>query len=106
MKKRIVSLALAFKRPAFHASDERPEAFAQTASCTATPTATESADMSDVNLMEQYIDGDAEAQAAIHFAEADVNVDSVVNSDDVALVKKVPRRQHPADGRPFCTGQF
>ncbi len=45
-------------------------------------------DMSDVNLMEQYIDGDAEAINSIHFNEADVNADGVVTSDDVALVKE------------------
>ena len=45
-------------------------------------------DMSDVNLMEQYIEGDGEAQTSIHFNEADVNADDAVNSDDVALVKE------------------
>ncbi len=45
-------------------------------------------DMSDVHLMEQYIDGDEKAQAEIHLKAADVNVDDVVNGDDVALVKE------------------
>ena len=45
-------------------------------------------DMSDVNLMEQYIDGEAEAQSAIHEKEADVNADDKINSDDVSLVRE------------------
>ncbi len=42
----------------------------------------------DVNLMERYIESDAEAAASIHFTEADVNADGVVDDIDVELVKE------------------
>ena len=41
----------------------------------------------DVNLMERYIENDAEAAASIHFTEADVNADGIVDDIDVQLVK-------------------
>ena len=88
MKKRIVSLVLAFSVLLSMLPMSVLTAFAQDSILYGDADGNGKVDMSDVNLMEQYIDGDAEAQAAIHFAEADVSVDSVVNSDDVALVKE------------------
>ena len=88
MKKRIVSLVLTFSVLLSMLPMSVLTAFAQDSILYGDADGNEKVDMSDVNLMEQYIDGDAEAQAAIHFAEADVNVDGVVNSDDVALVKE------------------
>ena len=41
----------------------------------------------DVNLMERYMEDDAEAAAAIGITEADVNADGVVDDIDVQLVK-------------------
>lgn len=88
MKKRIVSLVLTFSVLLSMLPMSVLTAFAQDSILYGDADGNGTVDMSDVNLMEQYIDGDAEAQAAIHFAEADVNVDGVVNSDDVALVKE------------------
>ena len=88
MKKRISSLILAFSILLSIVPLGVLTTFAQDTILYGDADGNGKVDMSDVNLMEQYIDGDAEAQAAIRFAEADVNVDSVVNSDDVALVKE------------------
>ena len=41
----------------------------------------------DVNLMERYIEGDEEAHTSIHFTEADVNADGVIDDTDVSMVK-------------------
>ena len=110
MKKRIVSLVLAFSVLLSMLPMSVLTAFAQDSILYGDADGNGKVDMSDVNLMEQYIDGDAEAQAAIHFAEADVNVDSVVNSDDVALVPSVltptaagrSRRSRSAETMPLC----
>lgn len=88
MKKRIVSLVLTFSVLLSMLPMSVLTAFAQDSILYGDADGNGKVDMSDVNLMEQYIDGDAEAQTSLHFAEADVNADSVVNSDDVALVKE------------------
>ena len=47
----------------------------------------ERVELLDVNLMERYMEGDAEAQDSIYFTEADVNADGVVDDVDVQMVK-------------------
>lgn len=42
----------------------------------------------DVNLMERYIAGEEDAQAALRFTEADVNSDGAVDEVDVDMVKE------------------
>ena len=88
MKKRIVSLILTFSVLLSMLPMSVLTAFAQDSILYGDADGNGTVDMSDVNLMEQYIEGDAEARTSLHFAEADVNADSVVNSDDVALVKE------------------
>ena len=88
MKKRIVSLVLTFSVLLSMLPMSVLTAFAQDSILYGDADGNGTVDMSDVNLMEQYIEGDAEAQTSLHFAEADVNADSVVNSDDVTLVKE------------------
>ena len=41
----------------------------------------------DVNLMERYKEGDNEAESEIHFTEADVNADGVIDDTDIDMVK-------------------
>ncbi len=88
MKKRIVSLMLTFSILLSTLPLGTLTAFAQNNILYGDADDNGKVDMSDVNLMGQYMDGDAEAQAAIYLTEADVNADSVVNSDDVELVKE------------------
>ena len=88
MKKRIVSLMLIFSILLSTLPLGTLTAFAQNNILYGDADGNGKVDMSDVNLMGQYMDGDAEAQAAIYLTEADVNADSVVNSDDVELVKE------------------
>lgn len=88
MKKRIVSLVLIFSILLSMLPTSALTAFAQDDILYGDADGNETVDMSDVNLMEQYIAGDEEAQTAIHFTEADVNADDVVNSSDVALVRE------------------
>mgnify|MGYP001661113113 CR=1 FL=1 len=88
MKKRILSLMLTFSILLSILPPGALTVFAQNNILYGDADGNGTVDMSDVNLMEQYIEGDEEARGAIHFAEADVNVDNVVNSDDVALVKE------------------
>ena len=88
MRRRIVSLLLTFSILLPMLPLSVLTAFAQDTTLYGDADGNGTVDMSDVNLMEQYIDGDAQAQSAIHFNEADVNADDVVNSDDVALVKE------------------
>lgn len=88
MKRRIVSLLLTFSILLSMLPLSVLTAFAQDTILYGDANGSGTVDMSDVNLMEQYIEGDAEAQATIHLNEADVNADDVVNSDDVALVKE------------------
>ena len=88
MKKRIVSLMLIFSILLSTLPLGTLKAFAQNNILYGDADGNGKVDMSDVNLMGQYMDGDAEAQAAIYLTEADVNADSVVNSDDVELVKE------------------
>ena len=88
MKKRIVSLVLIFSILLSMLPTSALTAFAQDDILYGDADGNETVDMSDVNLMEQYIAGDEEAQTAIHFTKADVNADDVVNSSDVALVRE------------------
>lgn len=88
MKKRIVSLVLAFSILLSMLPMSALTALAQDSILYGDADGNGKVDMSDVNLMEQYIDGDAETINSIHLADADVNADNVVNSDDVALVKE------------------
>jgi uncharacterized repeat protein (TIGR02543 family) len=88
MKKRIVSLVLAFSILLSMLPMSVLTALAQDSILYGDADGNGKVDMSDVNLMEQYIDGDAETINSIHLADADVNADNVVNSDDVALVKE------------------
>ena len=88
MKKRIVSLVLTFSVLLSMLPMSVLTALAQDSILYGDADGNGKVDMSDVNLMEQYIDGDAETINSIHLADADVNADNVVNSDDVALVKE------------------
>ena len=45
-------------------------------------------ELADVNLMESYLAGDADAQNSIHLDQADVNGDGKVDQSDVTLVKE------------------
>ena len=64
MKKRIVSLVLTFSVLLSMLPMSVLTAFAQDSILYGDADGNEKVDMSDVNLMEQYIDGDAEAQTA------------------------------------------
>ena len=88
MKKRIISLIMTFSILLSIVPLNVLTVFAQSNILYGDADGNGKVELLDVNLMERYIEGDAEAQAAIHFTEADVNVDNVVNSDDVALVKE------------------
>ena len=88
MKKRIVSLVLTFSILLSVIPLNVLTALAQDPILYGDADGSGTVDMSDVNLMEQYIEGDEEAKTSIHFTEADVNVDGALNSDDVTLVKE------------------
>ena len=88
MKKRISSLILAFSILLSIVPLGVLTTFAQDTILYGDADGNGKVDMSDVNLMERYIDGDAEAINGIRFTEADVNVDEVVDEVDLALVKE------------------
>lgn len=44
-------------------------------------------ELMDVNLMERYIAKEEEAHSSIHFKEADVNADGIIDDIDVTMVK-------------------
>lgn len=44
-------------------------------------------ELMDVNLMERYISQEEEAVSSIHFKEADVNADGIIDDTDVTMVK-------------------
>lgn len=90
MKKRISSLILAFSILLSIVPLGVLTTFAQDTILYGDADGNGKVDMSDVNLMERYIDGDAEAINGIRFTEADVNVDEVVDEVDLALVKEYP----------------
>ncbi len=88
MKRRIVSLLLTFSILLSMLPLSVLTAFAQDTILYGDADGNGTVDMSDVNLMEQYIEGDEEAQTSIHLTKADVNKDEVVDEVDVALVKE------------------
>ena len=88
MKKRIVSLILTFSILLPMLPMNVLTAFAQDTILYGDADGNGKVELLDVNLMEWYIEGDAEAQAAIHFTEADVNADGVTDDIDVDMVKE------------------
>ena len=88
MKKRIISLILTFSILLPMLPMNVLTAFAQDTILYGDADGNGKVELLDVNLMEWYIEGDAEAQAAIHFTEADVNADGVTDDIDVDMVKE------------------
>lgn len=94
MKKRIVSLLLTFSilltaipLNVFATAAENSDAVADSNILYGDADGNGSVELLDVNLMERYIEGDEQAQAAIHFTEADVNADGALDEVDVQMVK-------------------
>lgn len=88
MKKRIVSLMLTFSILLSTLPLGTLTAFAQNNILYGDADDNGTVDMSDVNMMEQYIDGDTDAINSINLNKADVNADGIMDSNDVALVKE------------------
>ncbi len=94
MKKRIVSLLLTFSilltaipLNVFATAAENSDTVADSNILYGDADGNGSVELLDVNLMERYIEGDEQAQAAIHFTEADVNADGALDEVDVQMVK-------------------
>lgn len=87
MKKRIVSLILTFSILLSIVPLNALTAFAQNTILYGDADGNGKVELLDVNLMDRYIEGDEEAQTSIHFTEADVNADGVIDDIDVDMVK-------------------
>ena len=88
MKKRILSLVLTFSILLSILPLSALTAFAQGNILYGDADGNGKVELLDVNLMERYIKGDAEAQTSIHFTEADVNADGVIDDIYVDMVKE------------------
>lgn len=87
MKKRIISVILTFSILLSTVPLNVLIAFAQDDTLYGDADGNGKVELLDVNLMERYMEGDEEAKSGIHFTEADVNADGVIDDTDVQKVK-------------------
>lgn len=87
MKKRIISMVLTFSIMLSMLPLSVLTAFAQDGILYGDADGNGKVELLDINLMERYIKEDEDAVDTIHFTEADVNADGVIDDIDVDMVK-------------------